>query len=148
MRRYEPGNCTWHQGKTSHIRIWLKKVAFEWWGAAKNTLEPNIIVMDFLTQALHQRAVHYVLFGAICTAFSFDARRGASYYTAAGVCLLDTYDCARESMCVFVAGERTDVIFVNHYISNLFKSLSTYSMWPQCRKGHGCQDDYRVGKWL
>lgn len=35
-------------------------------GAAENTLDLNIIVMGCLTQTLHQWALHYVLFGAIC----------------------------------------------------------------------------------
>jgi len=58
-------------------------VAREWLGAVNTTLDLSIKVMDFLTHALHQWALHYALFGAICTAFSFDAWQEAGSYAAA-----------------------------------------------------------------
>ncbi|KAF0023839.1 hypothetical protein F2P81_024469 [Scophthalmus maximus] len=43
----------------------------------RNTSDLHITVMHFLTEALHRRALHYALFGAICTAFNSDAPKGA-----------------------------------------------------------------------
>ena len=123
-----------------------RKVAGKWRGAAKNILDLNIIVIDSLTPALHQWALHYVLFGAICTAFSFDARQDASHYTAAAggvACWTLTTVWVCPTVCICGGGflaERTDLIFVNCHITTRLGSLSTYLTWLQFRVGYGSQD--------
>lgn len=49
-------------------RGWLQGGASEWRGSARNTSDLNITVMGCLTQTLHRQDLHYVLFGALCTA--------------------------------------------------------------------------------
>lgn len=65
-------------------------------------------------------ALHYVLFGAICTAFSFDAWKDA-YYSEAVECLLD--NCER--VCVWLHKDGAYSVFVKYCINN-FRSLSSY----------------------
>lgn len=64
----------------------LKKVSSVCWGAAKTTSDLNIIVMDWMKQTLHQWALHYALFGAICTSFPALMHGKMIHTAAAGMC--------------------------------------------------------------
>lgn len=96
----------WKLHLTSRLLPHYSDLGGKKWLVSSDTLDPTFKVMDFLTQALHQRALHYVLFWPICTAFRFDTWRDAAYYAAADECLLDT--CNRVSVWLRVAGWQGD----------------------------------------